>query len=89
MTLKEQEGYEFANGVIWQIWRWGVAWFIGAMLVAALLKWQAFNMNDSDKDKWNRSGFRVMTDYKTGIQYLSDGCGGLVKREQITGGKQP
>jgi hypothetical protein len=36
--------------------------------------------DDSDFDGWHRSGLKVHTDAKTGIQYLSDGHGGLVPR---------
>ena len=28
---------------------------------------------DSDKSKFLRSGFEIKTDYKTGLQYISDG----------------
>lgn len=38
------------------------------------------NTDDSDLNGWNRSGLMIHTDHKTGIQYLSDGRGGLIKR---------
>ncbi len=41
-----------------------------------------FGVDDSDKDAWNRSGLRVHTDHRTGIQYLSDGNGGLTRRAE-------
>lgn len=41
--------------------------------------------DDSDTDSWHRSGFRIMTDARTGLQYLSDGKGGLILRVDATG----
>lgn len=40
-----------------------------------------YNVNDCDLDKWKRCKMEILTDYKTGVQYLSDSKGGLVKRE--------
>lgn len=37
-------------------------------------------IDDTDYDGWRRSGLRVYTDYGTGVQYLSDGHGGLTVR---------
>ena len=30
-------------------------------------------MDDSDSSSWNRSGLKIYTDYKTGVQYVSVG----------------
>lgn len=40
-----------------------------------------WGMESSDKSRWNRSGLTIRTDQKTGIEYLSDGHGGLVRRD--------
>lgn len=37
-------------------------------------------VDDTDTDAWNRSGMRVYTDAKTGVQYLGTRCGGLAPR---------
>lgn len=38
------------------------------------------NIDDSDKSGWERSGLRIHIDNKTGVEYLSDGNGGLIVR---------
>lgn len=42
-------------------------------------------IDDSDLDADHRSGLRVYTDYKTGIQYLGQRSGGLVPRLNADG----
>jgi hypothetical protein len=51
----------------------------------AVLTWSVLNSwdigtDDSDVDGWHRSGMSVLTDHKTGLQYLSDGHGGMIRR---------
>lgn len=41
--------------------------------------------DDTDASSWHRSGFRIMTDARTGLQYLSDGKGGLILRVDAAG----
>jgi hypothetical protein len=81
MTLKETEGYELAKGAMG---------YIAQCLIIGLLIAGGFNAlrfacgwgtDDSDKDGWNRSGLKVHKDAKTGIEYLSDRHGGLVRRD--------
>lgn len=43
------------------------------------------SVDDSDVSSWKRSGFKIMTDARTGLQYLSDGKGGLVLRVDAVG----
>lgn len=62
-----------------------VSRWIGLLVVvgyAVMLAANTFNLrtDDSDLDGWHRSGFTILTDHKTGLQYLSDGHGGLVLR---------
>ena len=41
-----------------------------------------FGLDDSDLDGWNRSGFEILKDYKTGKEYLyRDGI--IINREII------
>lgn len=81
MNTKQTEGYELAKGA---------ARYIVECLIIGLVLVYGFNllrltfgwgMDDSDKSQWSRSGLMVHTDAKTGIEYLSDGHGGLVRRE--------
>jgi len=81
MTPKEQEGYEFAKGVGAYIAR---CFILGLIVLAAfsiVRNWRGWGIDDSDVDGWNRSGLKVHTDSKTGLQYLSDGRGGMVLRD--------
>lgn len=49
-----------------------------------IARWQfGWGMDDTDVSSWERSGLRVHTDALTGIQYLSDGKGGLIRREGL------
>jgi len=59
-------------------------------IVGALLAWLFLYsmfclltnpMDDSDTSFFNRSDLKVHVDAKTGIEYLSDGNGGLIRRE--------
>ena len=41
------------------------------ILIVVLVKNQFdFGLDDSDLDGWNRSGFEILKDYKTGKEYL-------------------
>lgn len=55
---------------------------IAAVFMAFIFVYNYFGIgtDDTDLNGWNRSGLTVHTDYKTGIQYLSDGRGGLIRR---------
>ena len=62
----------FAITVIIIIVAWNVArWTFG------------FGMDNTDASSWSRSGLVVHVDALTGVQYLSDGKGGLIKREGV------
>lgn len=81
MTPNEEIGYELAKGAVNYICRMLAILFIlvGLFSFARLLF--GWGMNSTDKDKWHRSGLTLHIDHRTGIQYLSDGKGGLVRRE--------
>ena len=85
MDEKEiQKGYNVARGAIRYITKIGCI-YIAIILALSLLRTLfGFGIDDSDKDTWHRSGVTVITDYKTGIQYLSDGHGGMVQRGVIS-----
>lgn len=80
-TPKQIEGYELAKGMIEYI---AECLLLIAMMIIAMnfiRLASGFGMDDSDVSRWKRSGLKIYTDAKTGVQYLSDGHGGLVKRE--------
>jgi hypothetical protein len=53
---------------------------IAVLLINASYWVFGWGMDDSDKSSRERSGLMVLIDYKTGIEYLSDGKGGLIQR---------
>jgi hypothetical protein len=76
-----QAGYDFMAGAMRCAATYILLGFIIAVALTMARNWLALGMDDSDKDGWQRSGLTIHTDAKTGIQYLSDGHGGLVRRE--------
>lgn len=76
----EDVGRSVAEGVITAISKWFVIGIAIAFMFLYALTAFGVGVDDSDLSKWDRSGLRVHTDAKTGIQYLSDGRGGLIVR---------
>jgi hypothetical protein len=82
MQEMQQFGEAFAKGFSNWI---AIVWLIGYCLsfgLTFILNYFNVNVDDSDKSGKERSGLKVHTDYKTGIQYLSDGKGGMCVRGQ-------
>ena len=76
LNNKELEGYELMKGAIICFSLMVVCGLILMFVFALTLK----PIDNSDFSKYKRSGFKILTDYKTGTEYLSDGHGGLIKR---------
>lgn len=55
--------------------------FIGWFVVSGVRNLMGWGVDDCDQSAWTRCNMTVLTDYKTGVEYLSDSKGGLVKRE--------
>ena len=80
MTTNEKTGYEFAQGAIKccaELFAYTICILLIYWLFRGLFGW---DLDDSDQSSRLRSGLTVHTDAKTGVQYLSDGHGGLVVR---------
>lgn len=81
MNSEKQKGFDFADGFLNCLGKY----FLIGMLV--LFVWSAIRdmfdigIDDSDVCGYLRSGLKVHKDAKTGIEYLSDRNGGLVRRE--------
>jgi hypothetical protein len=76
----QHKGFDYAFGALLCVaycWLIGLVVLGGTMLVCQL---SGCGMDDSDTGPRRRSGLRIHTDAKTGIQYLSDGKGGLIER---------
>lgn len=78
--IYRQFGYEMARGAIWYVAKLIFIGWIAVLLFSVLRNYKGWGVDDSDLSGWERSGLRVYTDHKTGLQYLSDGRGGLVLR---------
>ena len=81
MNTDQQKGYDFAKGVARYLAHcvlWGILLLGAFALLRNSLGW---GMDATDRDGWNRSGLRIHVDAETGVEYLSDGKGGLVRRE--------
>lgn len=69
-------GRQLLRGVVDELFRLFIIFAVAFFIISFIAP-----IDDSDKDWAHRSGFKILTDYKTGKQYLSDGKGGLVVRE--------
>jgi len=78
----QYSGYYLARGVFQFLFSLIGSWIIFIALIALFLCYFDIGVDDSDKDGFNRSGLKIHTDHKTGIQYLSDGSGGLIRRAE-------
>jgi hypothetical protein len=77
--------YSFSYFMLGKLARWvaiGLVVLIGLHFARNL--W-SIGVDDTDKNAWVRSGFKLYTDYGTGVQYLSDGHGGLIMRQDAMG----
>jgi hypothetical protein len=81
MNEDANKAYYFCKGVVKAIAEIFIIYLILFCAVRIIDNCSGWNTDDSDKNGWNRSGLKVHTDYKTGIQYLSDGSGGLIERK--------
>lgn len=72
-------GRDLAAGVMPTVTAW-VLWIVFVTWVSYVaLGLTGWSQDDSDRDAWHRSGLRILTDHKTGVQYLSRG-GALTPR---------
>lgn len=66
------------------VWGWAkvaiVVWLVVWIGVPIIKNIFSVGVDDTDVDAWNRSGMRVYTDAKTGVQYLGTARGGLTVR---------
>lgn len=82
MTEKEIDkfGEAFTRGATRQLGKIVTAAFVLVIVFMMIANYFSWGTDDSDTDGWNRSGMRIHTDHKTGVQYLSDGSGGMCVR---------
>lgn len=77
---KEDDGYYWMRGVLKAATGY-VLQFCAGLLVLFLLRLAlGIGVDSTDRDRWHRSGLKILVDAKTGVEYLSDGDGGLTPR---------
>ena len=81
MNQYEEYGYYFVKGAVLSLGKFAL------IMLFLLLAW-GFLMqpiDDSDLSRWKRSGLKVHTDNKTGLQYFSTSGGGITPRLTVSG----
>lgn len=71
------QGFYFTVGVLRALW--GI--MIVGIIVYLGLNFFGINTDDCDKSAWHRCGMEVLTDNKTGVQYLYTN-GALIVRQK-------
>ncbi len=84
MTLTDEEirqvGKQLTQGACLQLSRILVAFLVLLMIIHWARDHFDIGLDDTDFNGRNRSGLILHIDHKTGIEYLSDGRGGLIQR---------
>lgn len=80
MNTDQQLGYDLAKGASLALGKIFCIVAVALRILMTITQYFGEGMDDSDQDTWHRSDLRVLRDAKTGIEYLSDGHGGLVTR---------
>ena len=73
-------GRNFAKGILLELSHWFVIFIVISIVVALGRNILNIGVDSTDYNSWNRSSLRLMIDYGTGKQYLSDNKGGLIER---------
>lgn len=76
------KAYNYTLGVFYCIGHAAVTSMLIVLLIVVIGNTFSIGTDSTDVSGWNRSGLRIHLDAKTGIEYLSDGKGGLIVRQQ-------
>ena len=61
---------------------WGFVDVIAVIIVFSAIVNLVFDHDDCDKSWWKKCGLKVVTDAKTGIEYLLSPDGGIIERNK-------
>lgn len=75
-----QFGHDLMQGALYCLAKWILFVYFVVMLFNLARNWLGWGLDDSDRDSWHRSGLQLHHDAKFGVEYLSDGKGGLTRR---------
>jgi hypothetical protein len=84
MELQEL-GVAIGRGIVKQLADYAMIFLVVSLVVSLARSYFGWGADDSDRSRWERSGLAVKTDHKTGVQYLSDGKGGMMVRTDAEG----
>lgn len=73
-------GYWLVDGALGRILSLALICIVTWIALGAISNLRGWGTDDSDLSGIRRSGVKVVTDYKTGLQYLESQHGGLVPR---------
>lgn len=78
-------GKQLFRGVLQELGVFLLFLFLFVVVAGFIMKAFSVGLDSTDKSKWNRSGLKLMIDNKTGVNYLSDGKGGMHVRIDAQG----
>jgi hypothetical protein len=81
----QEFGVAIGRGIIRELGNYVLIFLVLSICLSAARNYFGWGVDDSDKSGSERSGLAVKTDHKTGVQYLSDGKGGLFVRMDAKG----
>lgn len=79
-STEQLKAEQYTHGVVMYLCGFLSKLIVTIIIIASLLALSGFNKDSTDTSNWHRSGMRLYTDAATGVQYLSDGKGGLTPR---------
>jgi len=79
MELQEL-GQAIGRGIVRELADYVLIFLVLSLVLKFVSGYFGWWTDDSDKSGFDRSGLSIKTDHKTGVQYLSDGKGGMMVR---------
>lgn len=80
MNATEQRGHDLAKGACYFLTKLAIALVLLSAVIMLICAAFDVGIDDTDASGFHRSGLRLLRDPGTGMEYLSDGKGGLVRR---------
>lgn len=78
-------GYYFCKGVFKAIANYFILGCVLFGIISAIVAYLGIGIDDSDLDKYTRSGVKIITDYKYGTQYIETTKGHITPRLDKSG----
>jgi len=85
MNIYFEIGRSFAKGVVSVVGEMVVVFVVFLFAMRLIMGLTGIGVDSTDKSKWQRSGVELITDAKTGLQYLKTAGGGITPRLDANG----